>query len=67
MKDVKLLFILLICLQLIKIPVYGQEPNITQEPTIIGLEILKSDNQLIRKIRENGFVIKPIENKQIYT
>ncbi len=67
MKDIKLLFILLICLQLIKIPVYGQEPNITQEQRIIGLEILQSDNQLVEKIREKGFVIKPIENKQIYT
>lgn len=65
MKYIKLIIIFLISLQLIKLPVYSQEPNLSQE--IIGIETLQSDNVLINQLRDKGFIIKPVSSKQIYS
>lgn len=60
----KLLAILLILLLLTNLSVFAQNPL---EKEIIGLKVLKSDNQEVEKqLREKGFFIKPATGKQIY-
>ncbi len=64
MKNIRFLFILFICLQLVCFPIYGQSPINTQE--IIGINVLSSDNQAIEYINQKGFVAKTPTSKQIY-
>ncbi len=60
MKIIRFLLILLICLNLLKVPV------LCQESKIIGLDVLASDKQALNYLNEKGFVAKPPFSKQIY-
>lgn len=60
MKILRFLFVLLICLNLLKVPV------LCQEPKIIGINVIESDKQALNYLNEKGFVAKPPFSKQIY-
>ena len=60
MKIIRFLFVLLICLNLLKVPA------LCQESKIIGLHVLESDKQALNYLNEKGFVAKAPFSKQIY-
>lgn len=60
MEIIRFLLVLLVCLNLLKVPA------LCQESKIIGLHVLESDKQALNYLNEKGFVAKAPFSKQIY-